>query len=1214
MPKSHSLLRAIFLWVAVFACGLTFAEKPQKLISKHYRIYFEKKHEAVAAEVLQVAERVWPLYAKAYDAYQDYQPIDIFLRDPGDFANGNAIYTFSRVEIYVPHINWVMRGRSNWIGNVVSHELAHVFTLRRAAKLSAFDDVLFQSYAFNRSVNWSLATYFIPLVAPTWYIEGIAQFEAEQMGYDIWDSQRDMIVRDAYLTGTLPSLAEIETFDGDWVQAERTYNTGFAFMRYLKERYGLEKVRKLAFPKPFFHFGGSVMATFGKPLDQLFHDWKRSLAETYAPFKEKVKDDLADMRITGSFNQNLAFSPDGKYMAWLGNGDRQYPINWIYWIDVEKGKQGQSASPVTPQAPGPGKASPHGNHHGHHHQTTHNRLTPQHRINPRDFQPWNRVDASPAPAMRKLAHAATERTDAPDPLSLARERSNEYGSAGLEFSPDGKKLLTTRGDRYSPYNDVWEYEFLSNKSEDKKWRRLTWNERASYPTYHPRDARQILFVQLFEGSSNIALLDSAGRVHRLTRFRDGQQCYNPRFTPKGDSIYFTLGLGEREALVAISAQAAAYDEFEALRDSSNFPDSLAMAKGEAITFLTPFEVAAFRDLRFHGDTLLFSSNRKSGVYEAYARLPQDSSIYRLTDARTQALEPQIHRGQLYYQGYEKQQFRLYRRPLDLHAAGPWPQPTDTLSLAKQKRKDLAKVFESDEPTVRRVAWGIEPVITLAPRFIDDTTLSSINLDLGLNVALGSITGGMSQGLEAFVSKRIDSHTPIEYGATYSGGLSFPGAWHTRFYWQPDLGYSLSHIQQARVVDFNETVAAATANLDSLWIENKVRYDVVYYSDMAFYSMGLPFSGHKAGPGTLYFGNYGRWYRRSMDLTLSQTYTETPFTMGTDGRIFEEPAFEASQTLPLYRNVQNHRHFLNALYGQWIVQSIGTPLPQAFVLYGAATKWWANYATTTELDVDAASAVLLSERGEALGLLIPVQADFNPWQLDFGMVGMLSKGENFMGMLSVDIGTFTQKFPQTRMPAHLVPRANTFDTTFVENPESNLWVMTYRLGLDRMPGYPYNFYYRGNDILEGQALFHSRLELGFPIKVRAPFGYPSPFSSLNQVQLSLIGNAGATFDRGPDKIYGILEKGEHHLLLDYGARASATFLMYHQIPMTAFAQVFMPYNQLQASKLYNLDYGRRTTIKASYTAEEARTDRADRNAYMNAVKEPRYFIGLSVGLF
>ena len=43
-------------------------------------------------------------------------------------ANGNAIYSFSRVVIFASHLNWVMRGRAGWVGNVVTHELSHVFS------------------------------------------------------------------------------------------------------------------------------------------------------------------------------------------------------------------------------------------------------------------------------------------------------------------------------------------------------------------------------------------------------------------------------------------------------------------------------------------------------------------------------------------------------------------------------------------------------------------------------------------------------------------------------------------------------------------------------------------------------------------------------------------------------------------------------------------------------------------------------------------------------------------------------------------------------------------------------------------------------------------------------------------------------------------------------------------------------------------------------
>src|SRR5690606_20843261 len=144
------------------------------------------------------------------------------------------------------------------IGKVLTHELAQVYTQRRTTRKWIISDATRGCFTFNCSNNYSLTLLWVPLAVSGWWVEGIAHFEVEQAGIDVWDSQRDMIVRDAWLTGTLPELGEIETFDGDWIQGERVYNTGFAFLRYLGGRYGVEKVRRLAVPKPFFHFGNAV--------------------------------------------------------------------------------------------------------------------------------------------------------------------------------------------------------------------------------------------------------------------------------------------------------------------------------------------------------------------------------------------------------------------------------------------------------------------------------------------------------------------------------------------------------------------------------------------------------------------------------------------------------------------------------------------------------------------------------------------------------------------------------------------------------------------------------------------------------------------------------------------------------------------------------------------------------------------------------------------
>ena len=175
-------------------------------------------------------------------------------------------------------------------------------------------------------------------------------------------------------------------------------------------------------------------------------------------------------------------------------------------------------------------------------------------------------------------------------------------------------------------------------------------------------------------------------------------------------------------------------------------------------------------------------------------------------------------------------------------------------------------------------------------------------------------------------------------------------------------------------------------------------------------------------------------------------------------------------------------------------------------------------------------------------------------------------------------------------------------------------MPYRLGVFLMPGYPYTFYYQGRDILSGTAMIWSRVAMDFPLKVHNFIDYPSPLSSLNKVQLSLIGDAGTVLNKTPDKIKDALDHGQHKLLMDYGVKASATFLMYHWIPMELYAQVFWPYNKLDSKKLYLSDYPYThyhvDPVNGPYLT--ASDDSRNRSEYMKAVKDPRFFVGFTIG--
>jgi hypothetical protein len=1194
------------------------ADRFQTLESPHYRVAYEKKYQQLAGEVLGVAESVWPTLSKAYESYDRYERITIKIVDAGDDANGFALYNFSSIEIYPSHMDWVMRNRQTWIQNVVTHELAHVFSLRRAAWLAPFDavDLYGSTYNYNANVNYSFHYPWVPLIAPSWYVEGIAQFEAYMNGNDLWDSQRDMVLRDAYLTGTLPTLDFIETFDydEDWTQAERTYNTGYAFLIYLKDRFGADKVRKLAFSKPLFNFSYSVEKAFGKPLPDLFEDFKRSLADRYADFKDIPRDSLADQDMVGGYQQNLAFSPDGRYMAWLGNDeDRRAPLNWIFWKPIG-GKATKSGKPAaaageTPASPGP---------------TPPPDPVPAPSPAPaRDgflpgegpvagapgFLPPMRAP-NPALALMKRATAAPAglgrlRPGVPGGFAAARgadelpaRRSEEYGSSGLEFNRDGTRLLTARQDRYAEHNDLWEYEFRSGKGEKEKWHRLTWEERAAYPSYHPTKDL-IVYSRKDNGSSNLAVLDSNGRTWQLTHFSNGEQVYNPRFTPKGDSIYFTLGLADKEAIVSINADAPAFNPFQAIKDSALFPDSLPVAKGQKLAFVVGWRKGALRNLRFSGDTLFFSSNAEDSVYsvyDVYARLPGDSVLYRATHVAGQALEPLPRDGELYYQGFRKQRFRIFRQPLNLvrtsRTLGP---PRDTLPAPKPKKIEYEKLFQTGDYGGTKVASSITPFLALSPVFLSGTksyTDIVAGLDLTFGEVYGEAEGGFSQSVSGAVTKRTRMDAPLDYLFTYSGLLAGTPIRHTHFTWEPALYYSVYHDIIGGKEDFTDrSLSSANGQNVEQTVETRLTSEWSRWAVSAVTPLPYDFT-----LGASYWQQF-----------VTETYTQHGVLRQIgNGAIVGEGS---TPTTDFLRDASEHKHYEADLGWSWSKGMLGTYLPTGGGVYGLVHKYWATYQTNV-IPVDSINAIRLSAGNAPVPAVVPIQAEYDPWSVEGGAGGMYSIGRAVSLFANAEAGEFLNNFPTVREPGHV----SGSDTIFVNRPEPYLWPITYRLGYYRMSGYPYNFYYRGRDLMEGT--FYAFGQLGAQVPLKAGMFLPDlPTTSLKQFMVTGLCEWGTTLVATPDAVGDSLWLHQNHLLLDVGLRLSANFRLYHQFPFTAYVQAFQPINNLKSRNLYGSDYGNdpKGMVDASGNFDPAADARA-RKDYIDIVKKPRFYVGLNLGLF
>lgn len=1197
----------IALTAAVPAC----ADKMLTLESPHYRVAYEKKYLQLAGEVLSVAESVWPTLAKAYESYDRYERITIRIEDEGDEANGFALYNFSSIEIYPAHMDWVMRNRQLWIRNVVTHELAHVFSLRRAAWLSPVDeiDLYGSTYNYNANVNYSFQYPWVPLIAPTWYVEGIAQFEAYMNGNDSWDSQRDMVLRDAYLTGTLPDLDFIETFDDDedWTQAERTYNTGYAFLIYLKDRFGADKVRQLAFAKPLFNFSWSAGKAFGKELPDLFEDFKRSLADRYADFKDIPNDTLADPDMVGGYQQNLAFSRDGKYMAWLGNDeDRRAPLNWIYWKPVG-GKAVKSGRPSPGATDAPASTTPAPD------------PVPAPSPAPRDgflpgagpvagapgIMPSMRAP-NPAMALMKRATAAAgglrafpgalPRANPPAAASafpLAR-RSEEPGSAGLEFNREGTRLLTARQDAHAEHADLWEYEFRSKGWESDKWHRLTWEERAAYPSYHPfKDL--IVYSRKENGSSNLAILDSAGRTSQLTHFSNGEQVYNPRFTPAGDSIYFTLGLEDKEAIVAINADAPSFNPFLAAKDSALFPDSLPTAKGQRLAFVVGWRKGALRNLRFSGDTLFFSSNAEDSVYSVYdvfARVPGDSALYRATHVAGQALEPLPQGGDLYYQGFRKQQFRIFREPLNLVRTARTMGPArDTLPAPKPRKIQYDSVFTSGDYFGTKVATDIMPFLALSPVFLSGNT-SYTDIDAGLNLDFGEAYGGWSQSLSGAVTKRTRADAPLGYQFSYAGMIAGTTIRHTRFQWTPMLVYSIYHDILGSKDLFTDVSSLTIGPYPAL--ETTYTHLTSEWSRWAVSAFApLPYD----------FSLGGSYWQQFVTQDLSQ---DAVFKRVSDDSLLGTGSAPVTNYL---RDASQHRHYEANLAWSGSKSMLATYLPTGVGLYGILHKYWATYATNV-VELDSINRIRLSGDNVAAPGGIALQGEYDPWAVEGGVQGVYSIGRKLSLFANAEAGEFLNTFPTVTVPGHV----SGSDTTFVRQGEPYLWPITYRLGYYRMSGYPYNFYYRGRDIMEGTFYAFGQAGASLPLKAGA-FIPGLPTTSLKQFMLTGLCEWGTTLLSTPDAVGDSLWIHQYHLLIDVGLRLSANFRLYHQFPFTAYVQAFQPINNLKSDNLYGSDYGNdpKGVVDANGNLLPA-VDAQARKDYIDVVKKPRFYVGFNLGLF
>jgi len=306
-------MRILFLLPAIaFAAfyGNQSAVKWKSAETEHFSAHYPAEHRERAETAVTFAEGIYDTLVNRYKIKLPGKVNLVF--DNALFSNGEANPVHNSMYIWFTNWDIKTRGSHSWIKNVVTHEFAHLISMQNGSKtplpwIPALQ--ISKSDFLNEKNRFGLATYIPFMIQPFWFAEGTAQYESTRMGFDSWDSHRDMLLRIAFLENKVLPLEFMEDFSEQALEAELgPYTQGFDLVRYIAETYGDN-----AIPELWQDMGkisnltlsGALSSRFNITEKELYKNWKKNRLEHY----EKVFASL-DTLVTGQKITEDAFYHD----------------------------------------------------------------------------------------------------------------------------------------------------------------------------------------------------------------------------------------------------------------------------------------------------------------------------------------------------------------------------------------------------------------------------------------------------------------------------------------------------------------------------------------------------------------------------------------------------------------------------------------------------------------------------------------------------------------------------------------------------------------------------------------------------------------------------------------------------------------------------------------------------------------------------------------
>ena len=302
--------------------------KWQKFETKHFQIIYHLGIEELAQRVAELAESVYVPITSDLGA-EPPGKTSIIVSDYLDYSNGLATPLGHYFVIWATSENKYMTGDIKWLRAVVSHEFTHI--------------VNFWAFrAFPGFWRELLALGFIP----TWFLEGLAEYEAEK-----WCAHRDMLLRVvAYHQKMLPYKKMTGFIGTDQIGSRLVYEQGHSLIRYIAYQFGPEKIREIikkyrSFP---FSFNLALKRAIGLSEKELFAAWKNEVESHYNRVYKNHRQTVNSRQAFKTPLQavhGVRWSPNEKKIAIVGIKEYDEGVTDLYLYNIKSQKITKVAGP-----------------------------------------------------------------------------------------------------------------------------------------------------------------------------------------------------------------------------------------------------------------------------------------------------------------------------------------------------------------------------------------------------------------------------------------------------------------------------------------------------------------------------------------------------------------------------------------------------------------------------------------------------------------------------------------------------------------------------------------------------------------------------------------------------------------------------------------------------------------------------------------------------